>query len=189
MGRPFVGYFSDAAGRINMAGFCTFLAGLFCLVIWIFAKSYGVLIFLSLIVGAVAGTFWTTIAPVSAEVVGLQILPSALSITWIWLVLPCTFSEPIGLELRSTTGDIYRHAQIFTGCMYIAGSLCMWFLRAWKIRELERLAQERENGRRNDDTVLGDEDKGKQLSRPRSGTASVVSKAQAVKGLWSWQRV
>jgi hypothetical protein len=33
IGRPFVGYFSDAAGRINMAGTCTFLAGLFCLVI------------------------------------------------------------------------------------------------------------------------------------------------------------
>lgn len=33
IGRPFVGYFSDAAGRINMAGFCTFLTGLFCLVI------------------------------------------------------------------------------------------------------------------------------------------------------------
>lgn len=39
-----------------MAGTCTFLAGLFCFVIWIFAKSYGVLIFFSLITGAVAGT-------------------------------------------------------------------------------------------------------------------------------------
>lgn len=56
LGRPFVGYFSDSFGRINMAGTCTFLAGLFCLVIWIFAKSYGVLIFFSIIVGTVAGT-------------------------------------------------------------------------------------------------------------------------------------
>ena len=56
LGRPFVGYFSDSFGRINMAGTCTFLAGLFSLVIWIFAKSYGVLIFFSIIVGTVAGT-------------------------------------------------------------------------------------------------------------------------------------
>jgi MFS family permease len=56
IGRPFVGYFSDAAGRINMAATCTFLAGLFCLVIWIFAKNYGVLIFFSLVVGTVSGT-------------------------------------------------------------------------------------------------------------------------------------
>lgn len=33
LGRPFVGYFSDAAGRINLAGACTFLVGLFCFVI------------------------------------------------------------------------------------------------------------------------------------------------------------
>lgn len=60
IGRPFIGYFSDAAGRINMAMFCTFFAGLLCLVLWIFAKSYGVLIFYAIIGGSVAGTFWTT---------------------------------------------------------------------------------------------------------------------------------
>ena len=90
LGRPVVGIFSDSVGRINLAGFCTFLAGLFSLVIWIFAKSFGVIIFFAIIVGTVAGTFWTTIAPVGAEVVGLQDLPSALSIVWIFLVTPTT---------------------------------------------------------------------------------------------------
>lgn len=56
IGRPFIGYFSDAVGRLNMAGTCTFLAGLFCLVIWTFSKSYGVLIFFGLITGGMAGT-------------------------------------------------------------------------------------------------------------------------------------
>lgn len=42
LGRPPVGYFSDSVGRINIAGIATFLSGLFALVIWIFAKSYGV---------------------------------------------------------------------------------------------------------------------------------------------------
>ena len=90
LGRPAVGIFSDRAGRINIAGFLTFVCGLFCFVIWIFSNGFGVLIFFALIVGTVAGTFWTTIAPVGAEVVGLKELPSALSITWIVLVLPCT---------------------------------------------------------------------------------------------------
>lgn len=90
LGRPVVGIFSDRAGRINIAGFLSFLCGIFCFVIWIFAKSFGVLIFFALIVGTVAGTFWTTIAPVVAEVVGLRELPSALSIVWIVLVLPTT---------------------------------------------------------------------------------------------------
>ena len=90
LGRPVVGIFSDSAGRINLAGLCTFIAGLFCFVIWIFAKSFGVLVFFAIIVGTVAGTFWTTIAPVGAEVVGLKELPSALSIVWLFLVIPTT---------------------------------------------------------------------------------------------------
>jgi len=188
IGRPLVGYFSDAAGRINMAGTCTFLAGLFCLVIWIFAKSYGVLIFFALIVGTTSGTFWATVAPVGAEVVGLQILPSALSIVWLILVLPCTFAEPIGLEMRSSTGDIYLHAQIFTGFMYVGAAICMWFLRAWKISELERTTrtkEEREQELRDDDAVPRERP---EMSRHPSRT-SLKNKVQAARGLWSWQRV
>lgn len=60
------------------------------MVIWIPAKSYGLLIFFALIVGTCSGTFWTTIGPVGVEVVGLKELPSALSITWLVLVLPTT---------------------------------------------------------------------------------------------------
>jgi MFS family permease len=90
IGRPIVGIFSDRAGRINIAGILTFACGVFCFVIWIFAKSFGVLIFFSLLIGSVAGVFWTTIGPVGAEVVGLKELPSALSINWLVLVIPTT---------------------------------------------------------------------------------------------------
>jgi MFS family permease len=85
LGRPPIGYFSDRIGRMNMAGLMTFLSGLCVLVIWINTKVYGVLIFYSLIGGTVAGTYWTTVAPVTAEVVGLRDLPAALSITWLSL--------------------------------------------------------------------------------------------------------
>ncbi|TVY81578.1 putative transporter MCH2 [Lachnellula suecica] len=181
IGRPFVGYFSDAAGRINMAGTCTFFAGLFCLVIWIFAKSYGVLIFFAILTGTVSGTFWATIGPVGAEVVGLQVLPSALSIVWIVLVFPCTFAEPIALELRTASGDIYLHAQIFTGMMYIGAAVCAWFLRAWKVRELEGLkVREADVAVSNDDAARGD---GLRRHASRASTLKVA------KGLWSWQRV
>ncbi|KAL8854587.1 MAG: hypothetical protein Q9221_000622 [Calogaya cf. arnoldii] len=140
LGRPAVGMVSDSVGRINIAFLCTLVAGLLCLVIWIFVKSFGVLVLFSLLVGTVSGTFWTTIAPIEAEVVGLKVLPSALSIVWLVLVLPTTCAEPIALELRQQTGNIYLHAQIFTGLMYIAAAVCMWFLRAWKIGEIEKIA-------------------------------------------------
>ena len=106
LGRPLVGIFSDKTGRINIAGFCTFICGLFCFIIWIFAKSFGVLVCFAIIVGTVAGTFWTTIAPVGAEVVGLKELPSALSIVWTFLVLPttCELAQVTKIVLLSTFG-------------------------------------------------------------------------------------
>lgn len=88
LGRPPIGYFSDNLGRINMAGLMTFLCSLFIFVIWIFAKSYGVLIFFAFIVGTVAGTYWAIIGPVAAEVVGLKHLPACLSINWLVVVAP-----------------------------------------------------------------------------------------------------
>jgi hypothetical protein len=108
---------------------------------------------------------------------------------WLVLVLPCTFSEPIALKLRTTTGDAYLHAQIYTGCMYIGAASCVWFLRAWKIRELEKIAvtkEEREQVIPDDDAVRSEE---RGISRQASRTASVKSKVKAAKGLWSWQRV
>ncbi|KJZ76176.1 hypothetical protein HIM_04632 [Hirsutella minnesotensis 3608] len=144
IGRPLVGFFSDRTGRINMSAFTTFLAGLFSLVIWINAKTYGVLIFFAIICGSVGGAFWTTIGPVTAEVVGLKNVPSALSLVWITILLPCLFSEPIALQIVSGTGG-YLGTQLFTGVMFVAAAICLVVLRGWKIgqvREVARLTDE-----------------------------------------------
>lgn len=143
LGRPVIGYFSDAVGRINMALVASGLAGLFSLVIWIFAKSYGVLIFFALIGGAVAGSYWTVIAPVSVEVVGLRDAPSALSINWVIIAIPCIFSEPIGLGIVSHDGGDYLGAQIFVGVTYLAAAAFVFMLRGWKIAEVRAVAAEK----------------------------------------------
>ena len=90
LGRPPIGYFSDSFGRVNMAASMTFLAGFFALVVWSFAKSFGVLVFFAIVGGMFAGTFWAVAGPVYAEIMGLVDLPSSLSITWLVLVLPTT---------------------------------------------------------------------------------------------------
>ncbi|KAK7710660.1 hypothetical protein SLS64_005563 [Diaporthe eres] len=149
LGRPPTGYFSDSIGRINMAGLTTFSCALLAFVVWIFAKSYGVLIFYAIIGGTVTGTFWATIGPVAVEVVGLQDLPSALNLEWLVLVLPCTFSEPIALEIVGDTGN-YLGTQLFIGFMYTAAALCVLFLRGWKVGEVNKIAKVKE------ETRLGD---------------------------------
>lgn len=146
LGRPVVGIVSDRFGRINVSAILTFTCGLFCLVIWIFARGMGILCFFAILVGTVAGTMWATAAPVLAEVIGLRDLPSGLSLTWVTLVAPATVSEAIALTLRdeSSEDNQYLNAQIFTGFAYIGAAMCLWVVRGWKVGDLERIAREEE---------------------------------------------
>jgi len=178
IGRPPIGYFSDNIGRINMAGLMSFLAGLFTLVIWVFAKSYGVLIFYALLGGTVAGTFWATIAPVSAEVVGLRHVPSALNLEWLVIALPSTFSEPIALEIVAGTHS-YLGTQLFAGFTYLAGAGCVLLLRGWKIGELDEWARLKDE-RVDEVPVVGsgaeDEEEGKGRFAREAGRRKMVGK-------------
>ena len=70
--------------------------------------------------GTVTGTFWDCVAPITAEVIELQRLPSAFAMICLALILPTTFAEPIALQLVSTSE--YLTTQIFVGCMFLAGS-------------------------------------------------------------------
>ncbi|KAI2833862.1 hypothetical protein CBS147343_6820 [Aspergillus niger] len=189
LGRPVIGYVSDSFGRLNTALACTFLAGLFSLVIWIFAKNFGVLIFYALISGPVAATFTTTVAPVGAEVVGLQLLPSALSIFWLSVVIPSTFAEPIALWLRTDNETNFLHAQVFVGFMFMAACICLWLVRAWKVAELENAAPDSDplkgevQSRDNDAVLQGP------VARTTSRVPSMTSKAKIVRRLFTMARV
>ena len=153
-GRPVVGFLSDTFGRIDVATgmlviLCmprrvmltsmpamTGLCGIFCLAIWVPAQSYGVLLLFALLSGSVTGTFWGTVIPVTAEVVGMQRLPVAFGMICFPLVLPTVFAEPIALRLVSSSG--YITAKVFVGCMFLLGAASTWALRSWKICDTER---------------------------------------------------
>ncbi len=182
MGRPPIGYFSDSFGRLNMASTMTFLAGLFSLVIWMFAKSFGVLIFFAIAGGSVAGTFWAVCAPVTTEIMGLVDLPSALSLTWLVLVLPTTFSEPIGLEIVAYNGGSYTGAILFTGFMYIGAAVMLWLVRAWKIGDMEEKAAIAGKSAEEVDPVAA-------ASQSSAGVPEGFGKTPFLKRLVMWQRV
>ncbi|OAP59401.1 hypothetical protein AYL99_06699 [Fonsecaea erecta] len=135
IGRPVIGYYSDAFGRINMATIMTAVSGVLCLALWVPAKSYGVLIAFALMSGCVCGIFWNTVTPVTAEVVGLKRLPSSFGVICLSLVVPTTFAEPIALEMVSASG--YLSSQIFVGCMFLLAAASTWVLRSWKINQVE----------------------------------------------------
>ncbi|KAK4154025.1 major facilitator superfamily domain-containing protein [Chaetomidium leptoderma] len=139
IGRPLIGLASDRLGRINVAGIGTLIAGLAAFFLWIFAGAHYPGLIVYALFGGFAGIIWPCVAPVGAEVVGLQLLPSALSIYWLVLVLPATFAEVIALSLRTSGITAYLDVQAFTGAMYIASFFSIWLLRSWKLQQLELL--------------------------------------------------
>ncbi|KAL2785296.1 major facilitator superfamily domain-containing protein [Aspergillus keveii] len=117
----------DSVGRVTIAGVTTFLAGVICLSVWVNAQNFGVLIFFAIAAGLVAGNFWATIAPLVAEVLGIEKVPSGMNLVWLSIVVPSTFSQPIALVLTEATGS-FLASQLFVGFMYIAASVCLGWL-------------------------------------------------------------
>jgi MFS family permease len=152
IGRPLVGYYSDAWGRINMATATTALCGLFCLAIWMPANSFSVLTLFAVLSGTVCGTFWSTVTAVTEEVVGLKRLPSTFGIVCVALVLPTTFAESVALGIVSASG--YRTSQIFVGFAFLLGALCTWVLRSWKIDQIKLTTQNGSGEQRRPDQNL-----------------------------------
>jgi MFS family permease len=58
VGRPIIGIASDKSNRIDVALALTLLCGLSCFAFWIPVQSYGLLVFFSLLAGAILGVFW-----------------------------------------------------------------------------------------------------------------------------------
>ena len=68
--------------------------------------------------------------------------------------------------------------------MYVAAALCMWFLRAWKIGQIQQVAAEQEKAPGDVDAVSA--------PAPESSTHSATptrAKSRIVKRLLAWKRV
>lgn len=144
LGRPLVGYVSDKCGRITVPTVLTAFCGLVCLAIWVPAHSYPVLLVFALIAGMFCGTFWGTVTPVLAEVVGLGRLPATFTLICLTLAVPTAVAEPIAMSLVNGTG--YLHTQVYVGCMFFLGSFMLWILRSWKCYEVEKKAADEREG-------------------------------------------
>ena len=119
--------------------------------------------------------------------VGLKDLPAALSVTWLLLVPPTTFSEPIGLELSGRKG--YLDAQLFAGIMYLISALFLWLLKAWKVGDLERVAAMKARLRGDGDDMP---QSGQSIGRGEVAPGSATDRDEIspfIKRLLVWQHV
>lgn len=89
IGRPLTGYISDNFGRITVLMLMTAFCAVVCFAVWIPAQTHAPLLVFAILSGMVSGTFWGTITPVTAEVVGLSRLPSTFAmVCLLWLFRP-----------------------------------------------------------------------------------------------------
>lgn len=69
IGRPMIGIASDKFDRIDVAGALTLICGLSCSAFWVPAQSYGLLVFFSLLAGAILGVFWMVRVEINARLI------------------------------------------------------------------------------------------------------------------------
>ena len=63
VGRPIIGIVSDKSDIFDVTGILTLTCGLSCFAFWIPTQSYGLLVFFSIIAGAILGVFWMVCLP------------------------------------------------------------------------------------------------------------------------------
>uniref|UniRef100_A0A8H7K981 Major facilitator superfamily (MFS) profile domain-containing protein n=1 Tax=Bionectria ochroleuca TaxID=29856 RepID=A0A8H7K981_BIOOC len=128
-GRPVVGIMSDSLGRVNVASGATLVAGVLCLVFWVFAKTMATICVFAIMVGTVSGTIWAAAAPLTVEIVGLRHASSALGLFWLSLGPPTIVAEVIAVQLRNqaTYTFPYLRVQMWVGALYISSAVFLFF--------------------------------------------------------------
>ena len=187
-GRPCVGLMSDIYGRINISALMTLLSAVTVFGLWMPAGDTGFWLCLvfALFNGAVCGTFWATISPITAEIVGLKELPSALSIVWFSTIPPSIFGEAIVLALKRPElggvdarfkGAAYIYPQVWAGLMYLIATAAIWVLRARMIAAKIKSEAEQENGMENGEGDMeGSKEEGRESSESGGYTRDELEK-------------
>ena len=133
IGRPFWGYALDRGGRINMVIVSYIICGVVTLAAWMPARSFGVMAFYALINGATGGTVHMAIMPMTASIVGVQDLASALAMYWIAIGPPNLLGQAFAImlvdyskkHLHRTGADAYQISIGFAGGLLLASAMLL----------------------------------------------------------------
>jgi len=104
-GRIIAGQVADMVGPINILISFNMMAGLLCLIVWLPARSLGVMMVFALFWGFFSPVYWALSVPTAAKIVGLQKLSAAVSIGFLVNVIPPIFAAPIGSMIIARTAS------------------------------------------------------------------------------------
>ncbi|KXN74347.1 MFS general substrate transporter [Conidiobolus coronatus NRRL 28638] len=101
LGRVILGSLADRVGRINMAFAGIFIAGVICLVCWIFANSFGVLIVFVLIYGFSSGAFISIFPALTSDIFNMYNIASVNGLLYMSTAIPNLVGTPVASAILS----------------------------------------------------------------------------------------
>ncbi|KAI8091012.1 major facilitator superfamily domain-containing protein [Gilbertella persicaria] len=129
VGRLVIGYIADRVGRINMYIIASTATGLFCTLIWPFAKTFGSIMLFAALFGFTGGVYYILAAPITTMVVGVENVSYGLSILFIASSIG-GIGAPVASAIQQITPEqSYIGVQIFSGALYILGALICLILK------------------------------------------------------------
>lgn len=140
IGRPTVGLISDRLGPITVAAIAYGLSGVFALAMWVPARNFATVVALSLLLGTIMGTVFTSILGIITHIFGLKRINVAFSMLWIALGVAGITSPVIGVSLKKggSASDLqdptqYVYCSVFSGVSFFVSFLALLGLRGYMI--------------------------------------------------------
>ncbi|ORY07093.1 MFS general substrate transporter [Basidiobolus meristosporus CBS 931.73] len=142
VGRLGLGITSDYLGAMNTLFLSPFVGGLSILLIWSFAKSFGVLIFFSVVYGIMGGGLISLLPIVTTSMFGLDQTATRIGIVFGISTVGTLLGTPIsGAILDSTSPNIsYTGVIGFSGGIYLLGAAMVLYLKFKVHRNLTAIA-------------------------------------------------
>ncbi|KAL1914450.1 uncharacterized protein VTP21DRAFT_8902 [Calcarisporiella thermophila] len=135
VGRIFSGYLADIIGSINVQLAFVLLSGLSCILVWLFANSFVLLLIFVILFGLLGGAYWAVMPSTAADIVGVEYLGSALNLIYLSNVVPLAFGTMVASSLLEKSGS-YTPPILFAGLTLIAGSALLVHTRLWKSKRI-----------------------------------------------------
>ncbi|KAF9278722.1 hypothetical protein BGZ68_008404 [Mortierella alpina] len=126
VGRIIIGVAGDRLGAIPVAAVSFLAAGASCF-IWMFAHTQGTLIAFSIVYGFFSGAFFTMVASITANIVGLANLGSGLTVIFLSNTPGNLFTLPIAGKIFESTGN-YRAMIGYNAAMYLGPGVILLVL-------------------------------------------------------------
>ncbi|KAI7902572.1 major facilitator superfamily domain-containing protein [Cokeromyces recurvatus] len=129
IGRIISGYLGDHIGVVNINIIFLFISGLSSLLIWTFANSFATLMIFIIIYGFMSGTVFSLLAPITAEITGMEKYPSGICL-YLFFMTAARFGPTLAGAIQTATD---KHSfftyQMFTGMAFVLSAVVNMFLK------------------------------------------------------------